>query len=57
MLEVLVLLEHGRFVDVVVGGEAVCVRVFGELADVFMIVAAADLGQRSNRNREGCAAV
>ena len=40
MPEVLVLLDHGRFVDVVIGGDAILVREFGDLAHVFEIVAA-----------------
>ncbi len=34
VLEVLILLEHGRFVDVIVGGDAVVMCVFGDLTDI-----------------------
>ena len=40
MLEMLILLQHGSFIDVVVGGHAVSARVLGELAYVFQVVAA-----------------
>ena len=40
MLEVLILFEHRRLVDVVVGGETVRVGIFCELPSVIMIVAA-----------------
>ncbi len=40
VLEVVVLFEHRCFVDVVVGGNAVVVSVFGELSDVLQVVAA-----------------
>ena len=36
----IVLFEHWSFVDVVVGGNAVVVRVFGQFSDIFHVVAA-----------------
>jgi hypothetical protein len=39
MLEVLVLLQHRRFIDVVVGSNAVGVREFGNLAYISIIAA------------------
>ena len=40
MLEVLVLFEHRRFIDVIVGRNSVIVRVFGQPFHIFQIVAA-----------------
>ncbi len=40
MLEVVVLFEHRRLIDVVIGGHAMIVRVFSQLSDVFCIIAA-----------------
>jgi hypothetical protein len=40
MLEVVVLLEHGGFVDVIVRGNPMLAGVLGNLADVFGVVPA-----------------
>ncbi len=50
MLEMIVLFEHRRFIDVVIGGHAVVVRVFRELPDVSRVVAA-DIHAEKNEVR------
>ena len=40
MLEVVVLFEHRSFIDVIVGGDTMVVSVFGELSDIFQVIAA-----------------
>ena len=40
MFEVVVLFEHRSFIDVIVGGHPMVVSVFGQLSDIFRVVAA-----------------
>ncbi len=40
MLEVLILLEHRRFIDVIVGRYVVIVRIVGQLPHVLEVIAA-----------------